>query len=457
MTTKPMSNKRRDATTMTDHPTPPRPDAAAADDRPASPTRRTLLIGLGAASGASLLPGRGQAAPAPSGDAPPGAPSETAHAREAKQFYGRHQAGVLTPQPAAALLAAFDVVAESRDELAGLFRTLTERIRFLTQGGTVPVIDAKLPPPDSGLMGPQVVPDDLTMTVAVGASLFDDRFGLAAAKPRHLVAMSQFPNDALDESLCHGDLLVQICSNTAETNIHALRDLVKNLPGLVALRWTLDGFLPPRTANLSGKGTPGKGTPRNMLGFKDGTANLDTQDAALMNRIVWVQPGAGEPAWATGGSYQVVRMIRNLVERWDRTPLQEQETIIGRNKATGAPLGMAAEHDVPNYAADPHGTRMPMNAHIRLANPRSHTTQANLILRRGYNYSRGMTHAGQLDMGLLFVCFQADLKAGFLTVQQRLNGEPLEEYVKPFGGGYFFALPGVDRPGRYLGQGLLEA
>ena len=60
-------------------------------------------------------------------------------------------------------------------------------------------------------------------------------------------------------------------------------------------------------------------------------------------------------------------------------------------------------------------------------------------------------------MGLLFVCFQSNLSAGFLAIQQRLNGEPLEEYIKPVGGGYFFVLPGVPNGDTFLGQALLAA
>ena len=176
-----------------------------------------------------------------------------------------------------------------------------------------------------------------------------------------------------------------------------------------------------------------------------------------MDRIVWVGAQSPEPPWAAGGSYQVVRIIRNFVERWDRTPLQEQQTIIGRDKMTGAPLTMAGEQDIPDYVGDPKGERIKLDAHIRLANPRTTATQANLILRRGYNYSRGVTKAGQLDMGLLFICFQANLRDGFIAVQNRLNGEPLEEYIKPVGGGFFFALPGVPAKGFYLGQSLIEA
>ena len=407
---------------------------------------RRLLVGLGLTAGATIFGARAATLP----DDRPLRADEDDGTRDRQPFRGTHQAGVTTAQPGAAITAAFDVFAESREELETLFRTLTQRIEFLTTGGTVPNVDPKLPPLDSGILGRFVYPDNLTMTVAVGASLFDGRFGLSNRRPKHLITMQQFPNDALDRTFCHGDLMVQICSNTAETNIHALRDLLKSMPGLLGLRWKLDGFLPPHTLKKAGRDTV-----RNLLGFKDGTANLDTRDAALMGRVVWVQANAGEPAWTAGGTYQVVRIIRMFVERWDRTPLREQETIIGRDRESGAPLGMVKEHDAPDFASDPDGSRTPLDAHIRLANPRTPETQRNLILRRGYNYSRGVTASGQLDMGLLFVCFQSDLSAGFIAVQDRLNREPLEEYIKPVGGGYYFVLPGLTHPDDFLGQGLL--
>ncbi|MGI4796226.1 MAG: iron uptake transporter deferrochelatase/peroxidase subunit [Janthinobacterium lividum] len=410
-----------------------------------SPGRRGLLLGLGSAGAAAAV----RAATLP--DNRPDLPVEEADGTaDIVSFYGPHQAGITTPQPAAALLAAFDVLAEDRAELVDMFRLLTERCAFLTAGGAVAELDPKLPPLDSGVLGPRVFPDALSVTVAVGASLFDDRFGLQAQRPRALVEMTGFPNDALDAEHCHGDLLLQFNANTAETNIHALRDILKYLPEHLALRWKMEGFLPPHTIKKQARDTV-----RNLMGFKDGTANLDSRDTSVMDRLVWT--AADEPGWTTGGSYQVVRLIRMLVERWDRTPLGEQQTIFGRDKAEGAALGLAKEHDVPDYAADPAGKGVPLDAHIRLANPRSAETQSSLILRRAYNYSRGLTKAGQLDMGLIFGCFQADLAAGFLTVQSRLNGEALEEYIKPFGGGYFFALPGVTKPGDSLGRALLAA
>jgi deferrochelatase/peroxidase EfeB len=417
------------------------------DEKSGAPTRRRLLLGLSAGSIAAL--GVKPAAAAGAGCQPD---QESDGTLDSQPFYGPRQAGVVTPQPAAALLASFDVLAEDRAGLEKLFRTLTKRIALLTRAGPAPTLDPRLPPADSGLLGPQIYPDNLTMTVAVGASLFDDRFGIARLKPRHLITMGQFPNDALDPKSCHGDLMLQICSNTAETNIHALRDVIKNLPDLLALRWKLDGFLPPHTIKRAGKDTV-----RNLLGFKDGTVNLAVSDSALMERVVWVQGGNGEPAWAAGGSYQVVRIIRNLVERWDRTPLAEQQSIIGRDKMSGAPLGMVNERDVPAYASDPQDKSVPLDAHIRLANPRTKDSETSLILRRGYNFARGISTAGQLDMGLLFVCFQSNLSAGFVTVQRRLSGERLEEYIKPVGGGYFFVLPGVLDESSFLGQGVFDA
>lgn len=413
-----------------------------------APTRRHLIAALGTAGSIAALGVK--PTPAAAADRTPN--DESDGTLDAQPFFGKRQSGVVTPQPAAAMVAAFDVLAEDRAGLEKLLRILTTRISVLTKAGPIPVLDPKLPPAESGLLGPQIYPDNLTVTVSVGASLFDDRFGLAAQKPKHLVTMERFSNDALDPKFCHGDLMLQICSNTAETNIHALRDIIKNLPDSIALRWKLDGFLPPHTIKRAGKDTV-----RNLLGFKDGTANLDGRDNALMDRVVWVQPGSDEPAWAADGSYQVVRIIRNLVERWDRTPLGEQEKIIGRHKMTGAPLGLDAEHDIPDFAKDPKGDRVPLDAHIRLANPRTKETEPSLILRRGFNFSRGISASGQLDMGLLFVCFQSNLDAGFLTVQKRLNNEPLEEYIKPTGGGYFFVLPGAVDEGKYLGQGLLGA
>lgn len=415
--------------------------------------RRRVLMGMGAAgvalAGSALSCPAMAAAQAQVTQAPRSDKTQDRH-----DFHGRCQTGIVTPRPAAGMLVSFDVLASDREDLERLFRTLNQRIAFLMSGGPVAQVDPKLPPVDSGILGPVVTPDNLTITVSVGDSLFDERFGLSDAKPKHLQRMVGFPNDALQPELCHGDLSLQFSSNTADTNIHALRDIVKNLPDLLLVRWKQEGSVPPQAPAKPGE--PAQ-SARNFLGFRDGSANPDSNDNRAMDQIVWVQPGSDEPAWATHGSYQAVRIIRNLVERWDRTPLQEQESIIGRVKTSGAPHGGRHETQVPDYAQDPEGKLTKLDAHIRLANPRTTATQANLILRRPFNYSNGVSKNGQLEMGLLFICYQADLDKGFITVQTRLNGEPLEEYLKPIGGGYFFTLPGVTGDKDFIGRTLLNA
>lgn len=418
----------------------------------AEPARRRLLKSMGALGGALALTGGCPVAHGAPAQSAPGTLSPDAR-MEKQPFHGLHQAGVLTPQQAAMMIVAFDVLAADKADLERLFRLLTDRIRFLTSGGPIPdTPNPRLPPMDSGILGEFIAPDNLTVTVSLGHSLFDARFGLAAQMPKKLQRMTRFPNDALDADLCHGDLLLQICANTQDTVIHALRDIIKHSPDLLSVRWKREGFISSHAAR-----SRGKETPINLLGFRDGTANPDSSNAALMDKIIWVTKEQGEPAWAVGGTYQAARIIQFRVEFWDRTPLKEQQTIFGREKLSGAPLGMQHEHDVPDYTRDPDGEVIALDSHIRLANPRTPETEANLMMRRGYSYSLGVSNSGQLDMGLLFVCYQHDLEKGFLTVQKRLNGEALEEYIKPIGGGYFFVLPGVPDDKHYLGQPLLEA
>ena len=336
--------------------------------------------------------------------------------------------------------------------LERLFRTLTERIAFLTQGGEAPTLDPKYPPPDSGLLGPIIVPDNLTVTVAVGASLFDDRFGLrgqAAAPRRHAAVPQRRARRAIAATATS---LLQFCANTAETNIHALRDILKNTPDLLALRWKIDGFLPPHTVRKLGKETV-----RNLLGFKDGTANLDASDGALMDDIVWVQPGAGEPAWTQAAPI-----------RWCASSACSSSAGTARagragddhrpRKGERRAARPARERDEPDYAADPEGKRIPLNAHIRLANPRTAETEASRILRRGYNYSRGADRApGSSTWGCCSSASRPISRPASSPCRTRLNGEPLEEYIKPIGGGYFFVLPGVRSKDDFFAEGLLRA
>jgi deferrochelatase/peroxidase EfeB len=401
-------------------------------------SRSAALLGAGVA-GAEL--GRtADAAPA----APAPDPEEVARGTLARRlpFDGRHQAGVLAPPGEHVVVAALDAIAPDRAGLIGGLRTLSARARQLTAGGRLPEQEVDDPPADSGTLGPDVAPDALTVTVGFGASLFDERYSLAHRRPSRLVAMTAFPDDDLDPARCHGDVLLTLAAQRPDTVMHALRELLRPVRDAFAVRWSIDGFAG------ADRGPSARSSRRNHFGFRDGTGNPDTGDAALMNRLVWD---------SSGGTYAVVRVIRMYLEFWDRVGLREQEAMIGRRRDTGAPLGGTAEFEDPRYETDPKGARVPLDAHIRLANPRTAATAEERILRRGWNYHRGFDAAGQLDQGLLFVAFNQDPRRQFERIQRRLAGEPMTDYVTPVGGGYFYLPRASAGPSDWIGSGLLSS
>ena len=414
-------------------------------------TRSGMLGAAGAAAiGDGLL---GPAGARGSADASADAIAEAAGLRAASEaaarlppveFHGAHQAGILTPAPPAACFAAFDVIAPDRPGLVGLLQTLTGAAAFLTAGGRPPSVAAGSPPSDSGTLGPVVPADGLTVTVGVGASLFDRRYGLAQRKPAGLTAMRSFPNDALDPGQCGGDVMLSICAGSPDTAIHALREIARQARAGMQIRWRVDGFIAsPRPA----------GAPRNHHGFRDGIANPPVSRPRLADRLLWVA-GAGEQAWTTGGTFHVSRIIKMFIEPWDELSISQQEAIVGRRRDSGAPLGGRSQNDRPDYRSDPHGRVIPLKAHIRQANPRTAASASSRILRRGYNYDRGLDRGGGLDLGLVFNSYQRDIARQFEAVQHRLIDEPMADFISPVGGGYFFTLPGVRGSSDWFASGL---
>lgn len=321
--------------------------------------------------------------------------------------------------------AAFDLTTDSEAEVDALLATLNTHIGVLRTDHVPPALGITAPPSDSGTLGPVVAPGALTINVGYGASFFGKAHGDRA--PAGLTAMREFPNDDLRENLCNGDLLIEIRADERDVVLHALREITRATRGGMQVRWRQDGFLSrPRP----------EGAPRNHFGFKDGTSNPSGSDYTRLTSI----DNPRQP-WTRGGTFIVVRLIRMLTEFWDRVSLSEQENMFGRNRATGAPLDGNLETDEPRYDLDPAGDIIPLTAHMRLANPRQDSTDGSRIFRRAYNYANGIDDNGNLDMGLIFTCLQADIAAQFEATQTRLIDEPLVDYISPIGGGYFYLPP----------------
>jgi deferrochelatase/peroxidase EfeB len=375
----------------------------------------------------------------------------TSGAAEAVPFYGRHQAGIVTPAQDRMHFVALDVRTEDRKELVQLLKDWTTAAERMTRG-----LEAK---PGGAVEGlPEAAPADtgealdlpasaLTLTVGFGASLFDNRFGLADKLPPALAPFPRFAADELDPARSDGDICIQACANDPQVAVHAIRNLVRMGFGKVAVRWSQLGF--GRTSSTSKTQT----TPRNLFGFKDGTRNLKAEEQALLDKHVWVSPNDG-PAWMTNGTYLVARRIRMHIETWDRTPLKEQEEIVGRTKGTGAPLGQVAEFDEPDLNVKGEGG-IPViaeDAHIRLAS--AETQNGTKILRRGYNFTDGTDGLGHLDAGLFFICFNRDSRKQFVPMQQTLSSkDKMMEYLEHTGSGHFAVPPGVSK-GTHWGEAL---
>lgn len=429
------------------------------DDEPTSPaaagslSRRRLLgaAGVGAALGAvgfAAGVGAGRA-----GAAPVAAAGPAAYA-----FHGPHQAGIVTPAQDRLHFASFDLTTSSREDVIGLLTEWTAAAAGLTQGrelGHDAPVPYDAPPVDTGeAIG--LPASRLTLTFGFGPGLFrdrdgTDRYGLAHRQPTALKPLPHFPADDLDPTRSDGDLCVQACADDPQVAVHAVRNLSRIAFGTAALRWSQLGF--GRTSSTS----TSQGTPRNLFGFKDGTANIKVEEAAETERHVWVDPG-DDPAsgWLAGGSYLVARRINMHIETWDRTSLREQEAIVGRDRQDGAPMSGGTEFSEPDFTVTGRGDKplIAVDSHVRLAHPIQNGGVR--ILRRGYNFTDGNDSLGRLDAGLFFIAYVRDPLTQYVPMQNRLSrDDAMMEYLVHTGSALFAVPPGT-QAGQYLGQALFS-
>jgi deferrochelatase/peroxidase EfeB len=350
---------------------------------------------------------------------------------QVEQFHGPNQAGIVTPQQKYLQFAALDVHLTGRGGLRDVMRALTQTAAALTSGQT-------------GGSGAAFDPSRLTITFGLGARLFDSRFGIASQRPPALVDMPHFKGDQLRPELTGGDIGVQCCSTSHEVVEKAQAALVAATGGAATLRWSQYGFIRDPLPGERG------GTPRNIVGFKDGTNNLDAADTARMRTNVWVGKGDG-PEWMTGGTYMVCRNLEVHVANFLTEPLSVQQYAFGRYKASGAPFGQKHEFDPVIRAKEP------TDCHIMVANPRKPGSEAERILRRGYTFTNGFDDQISSPLGgLFFISFQRDPRRQFIPIQQRLavHDRFTVEYPVPRGSAMFAVPPGIRRGG-YAGETLL--
>jgi deferrochelatase/peroxidase EfeB len=364
-------------------------------------------------------------------------------------FYGTHQAGIVTAAQDHLVFATFDVASRSRSALSTTLDAWSQAAARMASGEQIPG-DASpaYPPADTG-EALDAGPGRLSVTFGVGPTLFSRPAVSGTAAPVSLADLPAFDGDQLDPTRSGGDVCIQACADDAQVAFHAVHNLARLGQGVLALRALQVGF--GRTSST----TTAQETKRNLLGFKDGTDNLLAGDTAEIAQFVWVDDER-EPHWMVGGTYLVARRIRARLELWAATPLGGQEAAVGRFKRSGAPLGGRHEHDpVDLSATGAHGLPLiPDGAHIRVASPLANAGQR--LLRRGYGFADGVDPvSGELDAGLFFICFQKDPALQFTAIQRRLaTNDALHGYLVHTSSGVYACPRGLS-PGEGWGQVVL--
>ena len=417
--------------------------------QPASPSRRRFLGGALGLAGVGVAGGVGYGVAEAVGAPGSGSGSADQPTTDQVSLYGTHQAGIATAAQDRLAFAAFDLTTQDPQAVQTLLGLWAAAAAQMTTGQLVGADrDPAAPPIDTG-EAEGLAPANLPITVGFGPTMFDRRFGLAGKRPAALIDLPAFPGDQLQPPRTGGDLGVQACSNDPQVAFHAIRNFARMARGTAVMRWTQLGF--GRTSTTS----RAQSTPRNLMGFKDGTNNIRSEDTAALADYVWVGDETDQP-WMRNGSYLVARRIRMLIESWDTDSLGDQQQVFGRVKDTGAPLTGKQEFDVVNLnAKDATGTPViATGAHIRLAAPASNGGKK--ILRRGYSYTDGIDpDTGLLDAGLFFLAYQKDPRTQFVPIQTQLgHHDKLNEYIRHTGSALFAVPPGLAAPGDWFGKQL---
>ncbi len=405
-------------------------------------TRREMLkmsaaAGGGLAIGASGLGaimkmfGAAEAPTQPSGET-------SSVTNERLNFYGEHQTGIVTPQQTYMYLVSFKVTTSDRNTLIELLRDWTRFCDLSTGGSSAVEGNGRLLPPSDSGESVDLPAARLSLTFGFGPSFFSqdgqDRFGVAARAPKYLSDIPRMPKDRIDDTLSGGDICVQVCAEDQQVAFHAVRNLIRLSAFTASVLWMQEGFI----------SSPPGNTPRNLFGFKDGTANTLHDSDSGYRDVVWC--GEDEPSWMQGGSYLAYRKIRMLLEVWDRSSLKDQEDTFGRYKNSGAAYGKTGEFDTVSPG------ELPADSHVRLA--KDNGAQMH---RRAYSYTGGIdARTGNVEAGLLFLSYQRNPQEQFIPMLRLMSRmDKLNEYTSHIASG-MFACPGGWKPGEYVGQRLME-
>jgi deferrochelatase/peroxidase EfeB len=384
-------------------------------------SRRNLgTAALGAAVAVGVIGGvtGGQAlVPSAEGDPPDYIPFRS----------GIHQSGITTPAQQNAVFASFDVTAKATPQsLRKMLSNWTTACDDMVHGSLItvhtPGTDSDSPNDTAEVIDQN--PGNLTITIGYGSTLFTAAHGLASRKPARLIDIPAFTGEMIDSRISYGDIAIQACADDPQIAYHVIRNLTRLGTGVVTARWMQAGF--GRTSSTS----PAQATPRNLMGFKDGTRNIRSNETTALTDFVWAD-STSKQDWMIGGSYLVTRKIEMRLVKWDSDGLDDQEATFGRHKVSGAAFAPknATEFTTPDFnAVDSSGALViPPTAHVRLV--AFEQNNGLRILRRGYNFMDGVSEKGTLSGGLFFAAYMRDPQQ-FVDLQTKLVAhDDLNEYT----------------------------